>query len=198
MATSPQLQTEWTVVGDAKSWMDSLIEAHGETSPFARVRLETRTTTSLRRRDLTVIDRFGQVVLTGEVKVPWASNGASPFVESTVRDARQKAEQAGSDWFFTWNLNEIVLWKSDTLGELGGSRGFKTYQVSSLQRQTDLDNPRFERELRDGIERFFLDFMRVYRGEVVLPRRPAEQTYLSGLHGFHAMQWQTSWFSMTH
>lgn len=182
----PQLQTEWTIVGDAKSWMDALLDAHGSSAPFARVKLETRTTASLKRRDLTVLDRDGRVALTGEVKVPWALDGASPFVELTVRDARIKAEAAGSEWFFTWNLNELVLWRMDSFGDLGASRGFKTYSVSSLRRQTDLDNPRFEKELRDGIERFFLDFMRIYRGELELPQRPPDEYFIHAFDSFLA------------
>ena len=166
--------------------MDALLAAHGDAAPFARVMLETRTSGSLRRRDITVVDRRSHVCLTGEVKVPWASDGSSPFVESTVRDARSKAEQAGSDWFFTWNLNELVLWRTSSFGELGGSRGFKTYQVSSLRTQRDLDNPRFQRELRDGVERFFLDFMRIFRGEVELPQLPPDEYFIHAFDSFLA------------
>lgn len=184
--SQPQLQNEWTLVGDAKSWMDALLAAHGDAAPFARVMLETRTTGSLRRRDITVVDRRSHICLTGEVKVPWASDGSSPFVESTVRDARSKAEQAGSEWFFTWNLNELVLWRTSTFGELGGSRGFKTYQISSLRTQRDLDNPRFQRELRDGVERFFLDFMRIFRGDVVLPQLPPDEYFIHAFDSFLA------------
>ncbi len=182
----PQIQNEWTLVGDAKSWMDALLAAHGEAAPFARIMLETRMSGSLRRRDITIVDRRSRVCLTGEVKVPWASDGSSPFVESTVRDARSKAEHAGSDWFFTWNLNELVLWRTSTFGELGGSRGFKTYQVSSIRTQRDLDNPRFQRELRDGIERFFLDFMRIFRGDVALPQRPPDEYFIHAFDSFLA------------
>lgn len=184
MAVAPQIETEWSIVGDAKSWMDSLLEAHGDAAPFSRVALETRTAASLRRRDLTVLDRTGRIALTGEAKVPWASDGASPFVESTVRDARQKAEQAGSDWFFTWNLNELVLWRTAGFGELGGSRGFKTYQITSIRRQSDLENPRLRRELRDGVERFFLDFMRLFRGEAELPQRPPDEYFIHAFDSF--------------
>lgn len=182
----PQIQNEWTLVGDAKSWMDALLAAHGDSAPFARIMLEARTSGSLKRRDLTVVDRRSRVCLTGEVKVPWASDGASPFVESTVRDARSKADHAGSEWFFTWNLNELVLWRTSTLGELGGSRGFKTYQVSSIRTQRDLENPRFQRELRDGIERFFLDFMKIFRGEVALPQRPPDEYFIHAFDSFLA------------
>ena len=164
--------------------MDSLLEAHGEGAPFSRVKLETRTSGSLRRRDLTILDSRGRVCLTGEAKVPWAPDGASPFVESTVRDARRKAEAAGAEWFFTWNLNELVLWRASSFGELGASRGFKTYQISALRRQSDLANPRFERELRDGVERFFLDFIKIFRGEAELPQRPPDEYFIHAFDSF--------------
>jgi methylase of polypeptide subunit release factors len=165
--------------------MDALIEAHGAASPFSRVTVEARTAGSLRRRDLTVLDRDNRICLTGEAKVPWAADGTSPFVEATVRDARQKAQQTGSEWFFTWNLGELVLWRSSTFNELGGSRGFKSYQFSNnIRRQSDLANPRVQRELRDGIERFFLDFMRLFRGEADLPQRPPDEYFIHAFDSF--------------
>ena len=181
-----QFETEWTVVGDAKSWMDALIDAHRSNSPFSKVKLETRTTGSLKRRDLTVLDRDGKICLTGEVKVPWANDGASPFVESTVVDARKKAVAAGSPWFFTWNLNELVLWRTESFGDLGAERGFQSWTVSSIRRQLDLQNPRFERELRDGIERFFLGFMKLFKGEDELPRRAPDEYFIHAFDSFLA------------
>ncbi len=181
-----QFETEWTVVGDAKSWMDALIDAHRSNSPFSKVKLETRTTGSLKRRDLTVLDRDGKICLTGEVKVPWANDGASPFVESTVVDARKKAIAAGSPWFFTWNLNELVLWRTESFGDLGAERGFQSWTVSSIRRQLDLQNPRFERELRDGVERFFLGFMKLYKGEDELPRRAPDEYFIHAFDSFLA------------
>jgi methylase of polypeptide subunit release factors len=181
-----QFETEWTVVGDAKSWMDALIDAHRSNSPFSKVKLETRTTGSLKRRDLTVLDRDGKICLTGEVKVPWANDGASPFVESTVVDARKKAVAAGSPWFFTWNLNELVLWRTESFGDLGAERGFQSWTVSSIRRQLDLQNPRFERELRDGIERFFLGFMKLFKGEDQLPRRAPDEYFIHAFDSFLA------------
>ena len=181
-----QFETEWTVVGDAKSWMDALIDVHRSNSPFSKVKLETRTTGSLKRRDLTVLDRDGKICLTGEVKVPWANDGASPFVESTVVDARKKAVAAGSPWFFTWNLNELVLWRTESFGDLGAERGFQSWTVSSIRRQLDLQNPRFERELRDGIERFFLGFMKLFKGEDELPRRAPDEYFIHAFDSFLA------------
>lgn len=179
-----QLETEWTIVGDAKSWMDALLDSHGARAPFSKVKLETRTAGSLKRRDLTVLDRQGRVALTGEVKVPYAPDGASPFVESTVVDARKKALAAGSPWFFTWNLNEIVLWKTDSVSELGGERGFKTYQVTDIRRREDLDGPRVQLGLRDGIERFLLDFFKIFTGVVEVQRRAPDDYFVHTFDSF--------------
>jgi methylase of polypeptide subunit release factors len=180
----PQLQTEWTIVGDAKSWMDALLDRHGSNAPFARVKLETRASGSLKRRDLTILDRSGVVVLTGEVKVPYAPDGASPFVESTVLDARRKAQTAGSPWFFTWNLNELVLWRTDSVAELSGDRGFRTWAITAIRRREDLESPRIQIALRDGIERFLLEFMAIAVGAIEVPRRQPDEYFVHTFDSF--------------
>lgn len=179
-----QLETEWTIVADAKSWMDSLLERHGADAPFSKVKLETRTAGSLKRRDLTILDRNGGVALTGEAKVPYAPDGASPFVESTVVDARRKAIAAGAPWFFTWNLNELVLWKTDSVADLRGERGFKTYSVTTIRRREDLESPQVQIALRDGIERFLLDFMRVFTGVLEVQRRAPDEYFVRTFDSF--------------
>ena len=179
-----QFETEWTIVGDAKSWMDALLSSHGAAAPVAKVKLETRSAGSLKRRDLTVLDRQGGVALTGEVKVPYAHDGASPFVESTVVDARKKALAARSPWFFTWNLNELVLWKTDSVSELGGERGFKTYQITDVHRREDLDSPHVQLALRDGIERFLLDFFKIFTGVVEIQRRAPDDYFVHTFDSF--------------
>ncbi|MFD1613318.1 class I SAM-dependent DNA methyltransferase [Sphingomonas tabacisoli] len=164
--------------------MDALLDRHGASAPLSKVKLETRTAGSLKRRDLTVLDRQGNVALTGEVKVPYAHDGASPFVETTVVDARRKALAAGAPWFFTWNLNELVLWRTDSVAELRGERGFKTYKVTDIRRQADLDSPHVQRALRDGIERFLLDFIRIFSGVVELQRRPPDEYFVHAFDSF--------------
>ncbi len=179
-----QIETEWTVVGDAKSWMDALLDRHGAAAPFAGVKLEVRSAGSLKRRDLTILDRAGGVAVTGEVKVPYAHDGASPFVESTVLDARRKAITAGAPWFFTWNLNELVLWRTDSVAELGGERGFKTYAVTTIRRREDLQSPQVQLSLRDGVERFLLDFMRIFTGAGEVQRRAPDDYFVHTFDSF--------------
>jgi len=50
------------------------------------------------------------MVLCGEVKLPGTPEGRSPYAEELVRDAQQKADNAGVQYFFTWNVNLFVLW----------------------------------------------------------------------------------------
>ncbi len=176
--------TEWSIVADAKSWMDALREAHGDQSPFGAVKVETRASSSLKRRDLTITDRAGRICLTGEVKVPWAADGASPFVESTVVDARKKAAAVHSPWFFTWNLNELVLWRSGGADDPHAPRQYKTYDFTQLRASGDLKNPRLNRELRDGVERFFLDFMRLFRGDIAVVARAPDEFFVRQFESF--------------
>jgi len=164
--------------------MDALLDSHGAAAPFSRVKLETRTAGSLKRHDLTILDRQGDVALTGEVKVPYAHDGASPFVESTVVDARKKAIAAHAPWFFTWNLNELVLWKTDSVSELGGDRGFKTYRVTDIHRREDLDSPHVQLAMRAGFETFLLDFIKIFTGAVEVQRRPPDDYFVHAFDSF--------------
>ena len=176
--------TEWSIVADAKSWMDALREAHGDQSPFGAIKVETRASGSLKRRDLTITDRAGRICLTGKVKVPWAPDGASPFVESTVVDARKKAAAVHSPWFFTWNLNELVLWGSAGFDDPQAPRQHKTYEFTQIRAPGDLNNPRSNRELRDGVERFFLDFMRLFQGDIGVVARAPDEFFVRQFESF--------------
>jgi hypothetical protein len=52
----------------------------------------------------------GRVAITGEVKLPDARDGDSPYNEAVIQDAAQKADDAGVQYFFTWNVNAFALW----------------------------------------------------------------------------------------
>jgi len=63
-----------------------------------------------KRKDLRFYDRSGALVLCGEVKLPGTPRGHSPYEQDLVRDAQEKADDAGVQYFFTWNVNTFVLW----------------------------------------------------------------------------------------
>lgn len=93
------------------SFSDAVFSAHPE-YPFARARIEGFGTGAQRakRKDLRIYDKSDGVILCGEVKLPGTPEGRSPYADDLVRDAHQKADDAGVQYFFTWNVNLFVLW----------------------------------------------------------------------------------------
>lgn len=108
---------EWQFTSDVAKWIYLLLERNKEL-PFGDAYCEGQSADSPKRRDLTIKDRNGLVVLTGEVKLPGQKDGATPYNAKSVADAREKALRAGVDYFFTWNVNECVLWETnETMAE---------------------------------------------------------------------------------
>ena len=107
--------TEWEFVGEVKEWI-AIALIHNSQLPFSSAKLEQRGAGSNKRRDLTLLAKNGTAVVIGEVKLPYASDGTSPFRSDVVTDARVKAERAQVKYFFTWNVNQCVLWEAVTAG----------------------------------------------------------------------------------
>ncbi len=166
------------------SWINQLAETNGIDFPIGEARIEVRSVGSQKRRDLTLYDRNGYPCLTGEVKLPWASDGHSPYSEDVVVDAREKAEQAGVEWFFTWNVNELLLWELGDVGALGAARTVERYQIANIHRREDLDNPKIVGAIRDGIERFVVLFARTLRGERGVDGLPPDIYFIHSLESF--------------
>jgi hypothetical protein len=104
---------EWEFTADAASWINEIL-VKSPRLPFSRAKCEQRGSDSAKRRDLTLLDKDKRAVLTGEVKLPYQKDGGSPYNEAVVQDARRKARIAGVRFFFTWNVNEFVLWETDS------------------------------------------------------------------------------------
>jgi methylase of polypeptide subunit release factors len=77
--------------------------------PFSEARVEGLGT-GAKRTDLRFFDHNGQVVLCGEVKLPGTPEGQSAANQELMADAAAKADDAGVQFFFTWNVNEFALW----------------------------------------------------------------------------------------
>jgi hypothetical protein len=63
-----------------------------------------------KRKDLRFFDHNGKLVLCGEVKLPGTPEGQSAAHHAVMADAAAKADDAGVQYFFTWNVNEFALW----------------------------------------------------------------------------------------
>lgn len=165
-------------------WVSQLAQNNGPSFPISGARIEVRPAGSQKRRDLTIYDRNGVPCLTGEVKLPWANDGHSPYFEDVVQDAREKAEKAGVQWFVTWNVNELLLWRRDDVGALGIARRVERHQIANIQRPQDLESPKVLNAIRDGIERFVTLFARTLLGERGVERRPPDLYFIHSLESF--------------
>jgi len=81
-------------------------------SPVHEARIEGYGTGAGRRnrKDLRFRGLNGKLVLCGEVKLPGTPEGQSPYSREFIDDAERKARNEGIRFFFTWNVNEFVLW----------------------------------------------------------------------------------------
>lgn len=80
--------------------------------PFGEARLEGfgKGAARRKRKDLRFFEPSGRLALCGEVKLPGTPEGRSAFDDRLFQDAARKADNAGVRFFFTWNVNEFVLW----------------------------------------------------------------------------------------
>lgn len=80
--------------------------------PFNEARVEGYGTGTgkRKRKDLRFFDRHGTLKLCGEVKMPGTVQGQSAMNQKVMADASAKADNAGVQYFFTWNVNEFALW----------------------------------------------------------------------------------------
>lgn len=89
-------------------WLNALFAAHPEW-PFRRTETEQSLALRRKRSDLRVYGDARRLILAGEVKLPGTPEGRTPYHSALVDDAAFKADNAGAEFFFTWNVNLLVL-----------------------------------------------------------------------------------------
>ena len=80
-----------------------------------------------------------------------------------------KPPALGVNFFFTWNLSQLVLWRRDIGGPGLRDFGYVLYDIADIHREAQKLDPRQERKIRDGIERFTLKLMEQFKADVRLP-----------------------------
>ena len=170
----PEL-TEWTFAADAAKWITMWLQGR-KTMPFTEAKVEQKSADSLQRRDLSLLDRDGKKALTGEIRFPDAKDGQTPYNAKLVTDARRKAARAGAPFFFTWNINRLVLWPTKEEHEVA------VFDVVRIRRHEELELVSVERQIRDEfIPRFLEKYAAIYKGEEAAGVRPLDQRFISRL-----------------
>ena len=171
---------EWGFTGEVKSWIDQIVQRN-PTLPFAGAKIEAVGRGSQKRRDLTLIDRSGDPLLTGEVKLPDAPDGGSPYRSEVVKDARQKALRAGVKFFFTWNVNECVLWETATAGAGLQDRAYERWTIAALTNRGQLDAAPVQATIQQWLVKFLHDAARILRSGKVGGERTPDIKFVEAL-----------------
>ncbi len=171
---------EWGFAGEVKSWIDQIAKLNSNL-PFAGARVEDVGKGSQKRRDLTLIDRNGEAIMTGEVKLPDAPDGGSPYRAEVVKDAQQKALRAGVKFFFTWNVNECVLWETATAGAGLKDRAYERWTVAALTNRAQLDAAPVQAKIHEWLVVFLHEAARILKSGKVGGGRTPDVKFVEAL-----------------
>lgn len=171
---------EWEFTSNVKGWID-LALAKTTRLPFAEARCERSTSGSRKRNDLTLFDRNGIAVLTGEVKLPFAHDGGSPYNHEVVEGARAKAARAKVRFFFTWNVNQFVLWETYPTGTPRQDRNYKSWDVTKVIKPDHLLLPAIEYGIQKWLAEFLTEYAQLLAGATILGRKAPDEKFIDAL-----------------
>lgn len=168
---------EWEFTGEVLSWINQHLEAR-PSLPFSRAKTEQRGAGQQKRRDLTLLGTDGNVVLTGEFKLPDRKDGGSPFHTVVVSDARKKAAVAKSPYFLTWNVNTAVLWDSSSPTE---QPRYRIWNVAAIKHSKELLSPSVQGVIQGWLFQFLTEFAETLRGTQPLGTKTPDVRFVEGI-----------------
>ncbi|MBN2083431.1 N-6 DNA methylase [bacterium] len=167
------------------TWITTILDQNGSL-PFTRADVEVKPPRSQKRCDFVLYDKEGAACLTGEVKLPWQKDGQSPHIQTLVDDARKKAKLLKAPFFFTWNVNELLLWETNPPEDHPAASCYRDWQVTSVSKPQHLDFTDKEQQIRSWLRKFLYEFRDVLVGEERIKAKPLDVRFIeaieSGLH----------------
>ena len=147
-----------------KSWAEALF-ARKPALRFKRVEIEESTAKSRKRSDLRVYDAKGNLRLAGEVKLPGTPDGRNAFAFPLINDSATKASNAGAEFFFTWNVNQFVLFDAKLWQKPSSERQVKTFDLGlNLADRQDVERPEVEARIKQFLDEFFTELAEIISG----------------------------------
>lgn len=169
--------------GEIKSYMDSLFVQH-TSWPFSRAAIEEYGKGNNKRQDLRVYDRNKHTpVLCGEVKLPGTPEGRSPYDPALMQDAFNKADNIQAPYFFTWNVNTLVLFDRSKWQVPMIQRRIKEWNLGfRLTRPEDCRKPEIQHHIRDKfLPAFLQEFSEIVKGTVKEWGMPPDDIFIKSL-----------------
>ncbi|HUS58458.1 MAG TPA: N-6 DNA methylase, partial [Planctomycetota bacterium] len=172
--------TEFEFTADVASWINAILQQN-PSLPFSEAKCEQRADGSETRRDLTLLDNHRRIVLTGEVKLPFQTDGGSPYNASVLKDARSKALRADTKFFFTWNVNVFVLWQTAPARVHWRDTNWKLWDVTNVHLPEHMDQPMTIHAIKLWLEGFLREFAQIHLGSISLGRKSPDETFVESL-----------------
>ena len=161
--------------------MNLIIQNNSEL-PFSSVKFDRRTKGLQKRRDLSLIGKDGKVLITGEFKLPYQKDGETPHNASVISDARRKAARAGAEYFFTWNVNECVLWKTETpADDPSAGQYYRSWKVVSVAKELHLALPSTQDAIKSWLGQFLNETGKIIRGNLHVGFKPPDERFVEAL-----------------
>jgi hypothetical protein len=156
---------EVTFCSRVAGWANALFELHPEW-PFRRAEIEESKSIKRKRSDLRIHGERGELILAGEVKMPGTIEGHTPYNADLVEDAARKADNAGAEFFFTWNVNLLVLFDRKKWELPIMQRRVQDYALGlELEKPEDVDRPDIETQIKVFLGDFFATFAAIASGK---------------------------------
>ena len=186
-------KNEVSFCGDVKSWADALFAQHPEW-PFGEAKIEEYGAGSNKRQDLRILDREHRTpILSGEVKMPGTAEGRSPYDDASMKDAFNKADNIQAKYFFTWNVNTLVLFDRSLWDRPMLDRRIDWFELIDdlgyrLESPGDCARPEVQKCLREKyLPRIFAKFARIVQGTLINWGRKPDEIFLHSLEDH--LQW---------
>ena len=167
---------EWEFTAEAAGWINEILSKNPDL-PFSAAKCEQRSGESLTRRGLTLLDKNGRVVLTGEVKLPYRRDGGSPLNADMVKHARTKASEARSKFFFTWNVNECVLWETKPHAAFM-EQNYRSWPVTEVHHESHMELPMTAHAIQKWLAEFLDAFAQILLGTAFIGRKMPDERFV--------------------
>jgi methylase of polypeptide subunit release factors len=157
---------EVTFCARVKTWAETFFKNRSDL-PFARVDIEESRDTRRKRSDLrfyrSKTDR--NPIVAGEVKMPGTVEGRNPYDYKLVEDAHLKATSSGARFFFTWNVNKLVLFDQKLWEKPLIERRVNEFDLGlDLHRPEDVERAEVEPIIIAFVEKLLVDLADIIEG----------------------------------
>ncbi|HAO80719.1 MAG TPA: hypothetical protein DCQ92_17455, partial [Verrucomicrobia subdivision 3 bacterium] len=165
MAVGDVRTYEVTFCSRVSKWADALF-SENPTWGFARTEIEESKGINRKRSDLRIYDSKKKLVLAGEVKLPGTPEGRNAYNSDLIGDAFQKASSAGAEFFFTWNVNKLVLFDSKKWDVPLMERRLDDFDLGiDLEKPEDVSRPEVEKSIQEFLAKFFAALHEIAAGK---------------------------------